>query len=741
MIFYNMDEGLNERGDIDEIFNIEKISLENFFNELLKLSIINCEAERGCLIKTKNINLENEVRNNDEPRYCVNLDEVDNVPKSIVYYVVNTLNTVVVNDGEKDYRFKEDKYIKENRVKSILCIPILVKGNLKSILYLENNIRTEAFNLDKIKMIQLLWAHGVVSIENSIMYNRVKELNEQLEKKVEKSTESLKVAIVKLKEEISQRKQVEKALQENEDRLRTLINAMPDCVCFKDGEGRWEEVNDAQINLFEIDKEKYIGKNNMELGEINHFHKDTLIKLEENEKEIWKEGKIRREEDFIPQKDGKVKIFDSIKVPLFHENGNRKGLLIISRDITKHKQSELALLESEKRYRQLIECLPDGVFLIYEDEIIFCNNAGANLIGSKNEIELRGENIKKYLINDYYEKSKEQLTKDEGFIPLREEKIKKIDGKIVDVEVMSTFYPFGGENVILNVVRDITERKKNQKLNKKIKEKNKLLKEAMEYDKLKTDFFANISHEIKTPINVIFSALQMCCLIVKGSDEENINRLKNYMNMMKQNCYRLVRLTNNLIDITKIDSGYFKLHYENADIVTVVENITMSIVQYAKIKGIEVIFDTDIEEKILTCDVDKIERVMLNLLSNAIKFTESGGSIYVTIKDKNEYIELYVRDTGIGIPNEKRASIFERFIQVDKSLSRNNEGSGIGLSLVKALVEMHGGKIYLNSEYGKGSEFVIKLPAKLHPDKESKKCLHQHSNVEKIRIEFSDIYL
>lgn len=741
MIFYNMDEGLNERGDIDEIFNIEKISLENFLNELLKLSIINCEAERGCLIKIKNIHLDNEKCNCNGHNYYINLDEIDNMPKSIIYYVANTLNTVVVDDGEKDYRFKEDKYIIENRVKSILCIPILVKGNLKFILYLENNIRREAFNLDKIRMIQLLWAHGIVSMENSIMYNRVKELNEQLEKKVEKSTENLRIAIVKLKEEISQRKQVEKALQENEDRLRTLINAMPDCVCFKDGEGRLEEANEAQFNLFEVDKKKYIGKNNMELGEINCFYKDTLIKLEENEKEIWEGGKIRREEDFIPQKDGKVKIFDSIKVPLFYEDGNRKGLLIISRDITKHKQSELALLESEKRYRQLIECLPDAVFLIYEDEIIFCNNAGVNLIGSKDELELRGENIKKYLINDYYEKSKEKLVKDRGFIPLREEKIRRIDGKVVDVEVMSTFYPFGGENVILNVVRDITERKRNQKLNKKIKEKNKLLKEALEYDKLKTDFFANISHEIKTPINVIFSALQMCCLIVKDSNEEKMNKLNNYMSMMKQNCYRLVRLTNNLIDITKIDSGYFKLHYENTDIVTIVENITMSIVQYAKIKGIEVIFDTDIEEKILACDVDKIERVMLNLLSNALKFTESGGSIYVTIKDKNESVEIYVRDTGIGIPIEKRNSIFERFIQVDKSLSRNNEGSGIGLSLVRALVEMHDGKVYLNSEYEKGAEFIIKLPAKLCHDKESKKYLHQHSNVEKIRIEFSDIYL
>nr|WP_241409216.1 ATP-binding protein [Clostridium beijerinckii] len=134
---------------------------------------------------------------------------------------------------------------------------------------------------------------------------------------------------------------------------------------------------------------------------------------------------------------------------------------------------------------------------------------------------------------------------------------------------------------------------------------------------------------------------------------------------------------------------------------------------------------------------------MLNLLSNAIKFTSSGGSIFVNILDKDSSIIVSVRDTGVGIPKDKQLSIFKRFVQVDKSLSRKREGSGIGLSLVKSLVELHNGTIKINSEYGKGSEFIIELPVKVLPESEnvtSDEDLAKESNIQRIKIEFSDIY-
>ncbi len=174
-----------------------------------------------------------------------------------------------------------------------------------------------------------------------------------------------------------------------------------------------------------------------------------------------------------------------------------------------------------------------------------------------------------------------------------------------------------------------------------------------------------------------------------------------------------MRLINNLLDTTKLDSGYLKLNLVNCNIVNLVEEITLSVVYYAESKNINIIFDTDVEEKIMAVDPDKIERIVLNLLSNAIKFTGSGGNIYVTVKDFEDNIIISVKDTGIGIPEDKIENIFDRFVQVDKTLRRNKEGSGIGLYLVKSFVNMHEGTIDIQSEIGKGSEFIINIPVNL----------------------------
>lgn len=266
-----------------------------------------------------------------------------------------------------------------------------------------------------------------------------------------------------------------------------------------------------------------------------------------------------------------------------------------------------------------------------------------------------------------------------------------------------------------------------------------------QYDKLKTQFFSNLSHELKTPLNIILASIQMIQSKQHGANNyEDYTYTNKYISMMKQNCYRLLRLINNLIDITRIDSGFLKLNFANYNIVSVIEDITLSVANYTESKGIELTFDTDVEEKIIGCDPDKIERIMLNLLSNSIKFTPSDGSIFVNIFDKADKLCITVRDTGIGIPSDKLSVIFERFRQVDSSLQREYEGSGIGLSLVKALVEAHKGNIYVQSELGQGSEFTIELPVLILPedDPSIKKSFNNHNidKVQRINIEFSDIY-
>ncbi|WP_291632856.1 PAS domain-containing sensor histidine kinase [Clostridium sp.] len=259
---------------------------------------------------------------------------------------------------------------------------------------------------------------------------------------------------------------------------------------------------------------------------------------------------------------------------------------------------------------------------------------------------------------------------------------------------------------------------------------------------MQEEFFNNIAHELKTPLNVIFSITQLFDLYIKdGSLIENQDKLEKYINVITQNCYRQSKLVNNLLDLSKIESGCFKLHLSNNNIVNVVEGIVQSVSEYVENKGLKIVFDTNIEEKIVACDPISIERIMLNLISNAIKFSMTGDEILINILDKGDWTSISVKDTGIGIDKDYLDVIFERFKQVDKSLSRNTEGSGIGLCLVKSIVELHGGRISLESEIGKGSKFTIEFPNRIVEVPYSRNENNMvRSKIETINIEFSDIY-
>ena len=276
----------------------------------------------------------------------------------------------------------------------------------------------------------------------------------------------------------------------------------------------------------------------------------------------------------------------------------------------------------------------------------------------------------------------------------------------------------------------------NSKYRDKYAELYKNLEVLQESEKTKSEFFASISHEFKTPINVIYSSVQLLNLYKNKDDREFMGYYLKYKNNIKQNCLRSFKLIDNIIDASRINKGNYEANFNNINIVELVEKITNSITPYVEIKNIMVIFDTNIEELIIKCDVYMVERIILNLLSNAIKFTPKNGKIIVSVNDKENEVEIRVRDTGIGIPKEMKDKIFNKFTQVDKSLNRSKEGSGIGLSLVKSLVDLLNGKIYLNSE------FVLNLPKDKIVEEEwiDYKKEGYKLNVEKISVELSDIY-
>ena len=289
--------------------------------------------------------------------------------------------------------------------------------------------------------------------------------------------------------------------------------------------------------------------------------------------------------------------------------------------------------------------------------------------------------------------------------------------------------------VYILTARDITEKKQ-------IMEEKIAYEKAIELESIKSQFFSNISHEFKTPLNIILATMQV---INKNIQNKSIistesDSLDRYMNSIKQNCYRLLRLVNNIIDISKIDYGFYDIQLGNYNIVSVVEDITMSVLEYVNNRGIELVFDTEVEEEIIACDPDKIERIILNLLSNAIKYTEADGKISVNIYSDKENVYITVLDTGIGIPEEKINKIFERYEQIDNKLTRDFNGSGIGLSLVRSLVEMHEGRIWVESKVNEGSKFIISVPKKTVTTENVKNTNLTKSKVEKCSIEFSDIY-
>ena len=301
-------------------------------------------------------------------------------------------------------------------------------------------------------------------------------------------------------------------------------------------------------------------------------------------------------------------------------------------------------------------------------------------------------------------------------------------------------------NVYLKLIEK--ERNMNILLEQKVQEQTKELRRAIQLaeaaNEAKNVFLANMSHELRTPLNILLGTIQMLKMYLRNGEEIDREQMEKKIDMQVQNCYRLLRLVNNLIDVSKMDTGHFEPMMCQCNIVQIVETITLSVAEYIENKGIQLVFDTDVEEKIMVCDVHAIERIMLNLLSNAIKFTPAGGSIYVNMRGLEKAIEISVSDTGIGIQEDKLHMIFERFKQADELLTRRHEGSGIGLNLVKSLVEMHGGCIRVQSEYQKGSQFIVELPVILDREQTTDMDIavydSEQSIVQKIHVEFSDIY-
>lgn len=281
----------------------------------------------------------------------------------------------------------------------------------------------------------------------------------------------------------------------------------------------------------------------------------------------------------------------------------------------------------------------------------------------------------------------------------------------------------------------------------------------------KSEFFSNMAHELKTPLSVILGAVQLLLMkegaqgpsqgVVQGQAQENVQErvqgtiseqtgsaFKKNLGIISCNCYRLLRLTNNLLDLNRIEAGYLVFNPVNCDLNQFISEIVQSVRPFASNRNLSLNYSGAAGPIPVAADVEKMERIMLNLLSNAIKFTKPGGFVIVSTYVSGERACISVKDSGSGIPEESRDLIFERYRQAGRNRQAENEGSGIGLSLVKSFVKLHQGNIRLNSEKGKGTEFVIDLPLKQvtgEPlDNEAEELNNKFE--EAAKIEFSSIH-
>ena len=441
--------------------------------------------------------------------------------------------------------------------------------------------------------------------------------------------------------------------------------------------------------------------------------------------------------------DNKETCSNNIQEDVVRTTCERLGAIIKNRILTnKYKKELQKRKESEKKLQIFLENSIDFYFIVDEDKLSFEN--GSSKVKFEKFLGYSSEELEEKINNKTLRHPEDEKIIHKIYKTARVDT--SIQGFIIRYQCSNGEYKSIKWNMRYNADDDkfyITGKDITTRL--KLEKEKRELEKTIEVESLKNDFFANMSHEFKTPLNIILTTVQVLSDKLKNSKERyDLEMITKYLKGIKQNSYRLLKIVNNIMDITKIDSGCYNLELGNYNIVSIIEDIVLSVAGYVSQNKRNIIFDTMEEEIMLSCDPVKIERIMLNLLSNSLKYTDEGGNIEVFIdidKEKEEVI-ISVENDGEPISDEDKERIFERFTQSENLLTRKTEGTGIGLFLVKLLVELHGGRIFVDTSGKKGTKFVFILPIRLIEEKEENYSYTKQivSKVEKCNIEFSDIY-
>lgn len=516
-------------------------------------------------------------------------------------------------------------------------------------------------------------------------------------------------------------------LKKEKDMLDLFLDSLTDYVFFKDIDGRYINCNKAFENKVGIEKKYIIGKTDKDLFFDDPCKVETFIKTD-REVINSREKKVYGEEWGFESEEGYLE--ETIKSPYFDENNEIKGIIGLTRDISYKKAIEYRLKKNDKMFFEVLNYLDDVVIIKEGEKTIYVNHAFEKLYGL-NCKELYKEKSMIVKLDRIHPEDRYKFNNiDYGDFFMERARIIRADNEVRTVLFRAnSIKNENGESIRrIIVINDITDN----------------IEKSNEMEKLRMEFFANISHEFKTPVNLIYSALQLLELKLKNNIGGDVESYINYIKIAQQNVFRLLKLINNLIDSTKLEAGFFNINIKNHDIVSCVEDITMSICEFAEKNKISITFDTEEEEKIIAFDLNHLERILLNILSNSIKFNRENGNIDVNMGFDEKYVNISIKDTGIGIPKDKIGLLFDRFKKINNRLTKVNEGSGIGLFIANELVKINGGKMKVNSELGEGTEFIIKMPIKRFEnevlDEIALTSCERENREELYKIELSDIY-
>ncbi|NQU51781.1 MAG: PAS domain S-box protein [Bacteroidetes bacterium] len=406
--------------------------------------------------------------------------------------------------------------------------------------------------------------------------------------------------------------------------------------------------------------------------------------------------------------------------PIRNEEGGITNFLAIKEDITALKENQQQLKrqnkellkakekaeESETRFKVLHNASFGGIAIHKKGIILDCNLGLSEISGYTVEELINMDGL--LLIA---EKSRDRVMGNilAGYEASYEVVGIRKNGEKYPVRLEARVIPYKGENVRVVEFRDITEQKKTEYEFIKAKEK------AEESDMLKSAFLANMSHEIRTPMNGILGFSELL-------KETNItdNDRQDYFKIIKKSSARMLNIINEIMDISKIESGLMEVNIREISLNEQIEQVYYLLKADAEDKGLNLSFKNGLpaNETFIKTDSQKLYSILSNLVKNAIKYTDK-GSVEFGYNTKANHLEFYVKDTGIGIPADRQEAIFERFIQSDIADIEARQGAGLGLSIAKAFVEMLGGKIWVVSEIGKGTIFYFTLPSSVKKEVKS----------------------